>query len=176
MALLATLKCHEKQIPAPLAVLGVAGIYDFQKLHETWPGYDALTKNAGMQTEEVWKGASPALVGRERFEKEWARGRKRWVVLAQSRGDGMVDFKQAEEMNRVFDDDDDVKTATHGGGGGGGGGEDGEGEGKKGGEAKHDIICDLMEIEGKHNQIWEQGEQLVKAIGVGVGEMMGLDQ
>ena len=38
------------------------------------------------------------------------------------------------------------------------------------------IMCDLMEVEGRHNEVWEKGNELIRVIGVGVGEMMGLDQ
>ena len=38
------------------------------------------------------------------------------------------------------------------------------------------IMCDLMEVEGRHNEVWEKGDELVRVIGVGVGEMMGMDQ
>ena len=146
MALLAALQARDAGIEAPEAVAGVCGIYDFEELHRKWPGYDHLTRNA-IKDEEEWPRASPSRYSREEYERVWARGRKRWVLLAQSNSDGLVDFGQAQEMEKIFESEKDGL-----------------------------ILSDLMEIKGKHNQIWEQGGELAKVIAVGVGEMMSLDQ
>ena len=47
-----------------------------------------------------------------------------------------------------------------------------EGEGKEGGE----VLVDVMEVKGKHNEVWGKGGELARVIALGVGEMMGLDQ
>ena len=153
MAMLASLRCEERGVASPMAVVGVCGIYDFGKLHEVWrgSGYEGLTRNAGI-SEEGEGEASPGRVGRGEWEGRWARGRKRWVVLGQGRGDRLVDFEQAVGMQGVLEGED----------------------GSEGGSGL--IMCDLMEVEGRHNEVWEKGDELVRVIGVGVGEMMGLDQ
>ena len=145
MALLAALKAEDAGIEAPIAVAGVCGIYDFEALHRRWPGYDHITRNA-IKDEKEWPKASPGRYSRGEYEKVWSKGRKRWVVLAQSKTDGLVDFGQAEEMNRIFEENDSL------------------------------IMSDLMEIKGKHNQVWEHSGELAKVVAAGVGEMMSLDQ
>ena len=157
LGLLAALKAEGEGVASPMCVVGLCGIYDFWRLHEVWrgSGYEGLTRNAGlMDGEGVVEGVSPGGVGRGEWEERWARGRKRWVVLGQGRGDGLVDFEQAEMMREVFDGEDDQGS-------------------ERGSEL---IMCDLMEVEGRHNEVWEKGDELVRVIGVGVGEMMGLDQ
>ena len=149
MALLACLKGKESKIEPPLAILGVCGIYDFDALHKSFGSeYEYLTKNAGL-TPESWKQASPALRERKEYEEKWSKGRKRWFLLAQSKTDGLVDWGQVEEMQKVF-----------------------EGEGTEGGE----VLVDVVEVKGKHNEVWEKGKELARCVAMGVGEMMGLDQ
>ena len=148
MALLACLQGGGK-IETPLAVLGVCGIYDFDALHKTFGSdYEYLTKNAGM-TEESWRQASPALRERKEYEENWSKGKKRWCLLAQSKTDGLVDWGQVELMQKVF-----------------------EGEGSEGVE----VLVDVMEVKGKHNEVWERGGELARCVAAGVGEIMGLDQ
>ena len=146
MALLAALKARDAGLEAPMAVAGVCGIYDFEALHKRWPGYDTLTRNA-IKDESEWPKASPGRYTRSEYEKAWARGSQRWVLLAQSKNDGLVDFEQAEEMNKVFE------------------------EGKDG-----FIMSEVMEIKGKHNEVWEKGGELARVVAAGVGEMMSIDQ
>jgi hypothetical protein len=38
------------------------------------------------------------------------------------------------------------------------------------------ILEDLMEIKGRHNEVWEKGGELARVVAAGVGEMMSLDQ
>ena len=149
MALLAALKAGEEEgIEAPLGVVGVCGIYDWDQLHRWSVGCESLTTSAGLD-EQRWREASPGRIESGVWEERWARGRKRSIVLGQGRGDELVDFEQAVGMQRVFD-----------------------GEGREAGM----ISCDLMEVGGRHNEVWEKGDELVRVIGVGMGEMLGLDQ
>ncbi|RMD42133.1 hypothetical protein DV735_g2971, partial [Chaetothyriales sp. CBS 134920] len=148
LALLAALKAHgdhqAPSTPAPLAVAGVCGIYDFEALHGKFPDYAYLTRNA-IPHETDWVKASPARYSRDGYDELWARGRRRWLLLAQSRTDGLVDFEQAEEMNKVVEDDSL-------------------------------ILSDLIEITGKHDEIWKQGHELARVVAMGVAEMMSLNQ
>ena len=147
MALLTTFRAPEN-IPRPLATLGICGIYDFDDLHKKFGSdYEYLTKNAGLTTEHSWKEASPALHERNEYEKKWSQGKKRWCLLAQSKDDGLVDWGQVELMRDVFE--------------------------KDGGE---EVLVDVMEVKGRHNEIWEKGRELARVVALGVGEMMGLDQ
>ncbi|RMZ81231.1 hypothetical protein DV737_g2662, partial [Chaetothyriales sp. CBS 132003] len=156
LAMLAALKAHDDEaaaigtIQAPSAVAALCGIYDFEALHRKFTGYDYLTRNA-IPDETDWVKASPARYSREGYDKLWARGSAKWVLLAQSKNDGLVDFGQAEEMFKVFEE-----------------------------EHKHEheslILSDLIEIKGKHDEIWKQGDELARVVAMGIGEMMSLKQ
>ncbi len=174
-------------IEPPLAVLGVSGIYDFPALHDSFPSYVDLTRNAmdaddddlasparytAEEYTQIWVGANgfgldddddddddEAVV----VKKEKKKTKKRAVVLAHSRDDGLVDWRQVEVMKGVF----------CGGNGGDGAGrqvqvqaEEGQGEGR--------IDVKLVEIHGAHNRIWEDGTELARAIGVAVRVMRTL--
>ncbi|RMZ76115.1 hypothetical protein DV738_g5097, partial [Chaetothyriales sp. CBS 135597] len=130
-------------------VAGLCGIYDFEALHDKFPSYAYLTRNA-IPHETDWVKASPARYSREGYDELWARGRRRWLLLAQSRTDGLVDFEQAEDMHKVLvvveHDDDGL------------------------------IQSDLIEIHGKHDEIWKQGDELARVVAMGVGKMISLNQ
>ncbi|RMZ90799.1 hypothetical protein DV736_g1973, partial [Chaetothyriales sp. CBS 134916] len=146
LAMLAALKAHDEAgIQAPSAVAALCGIYDFEALHRKFTGYDYLTRNA-IKDETDWVKASPARYNREGYDKLWARGNAKWVLLAQSKTDGLVDFGQAEEMYKVFEEQESL------------------------------ILSDLIEIKGKHDEIWKQGDELARIVVMGVGEMMSLNQ
>ena len=69
------------EVVPPLAVLGVCGIYDFEKLHEKYgKDYEAMTRNAGMD-EGGWREASPALYERGEYEREWSKGEEEVVFV-----------------------------------------------------------------------------------------------
>jgi hypothetical protein len=80
--------------------------------------------------------------------------RRRAVVLAHSKDDGLVDWKQVEIMKDVFSRGGQVQT-------------------KEEGQAGIDIK--LVEIHGAHNRIWEDGGELARAIGEAVRVMRSLD-
>ncbi|KAK5101286.1 Kynurenine formamidase [Lithohypha guttulata] len=142
LAFIAALQASEHTIAPPCAVLGVSGIYDYPLIHRTNTGYEDITRNA--MSPETYEEASPALYPLHEYRKRWIevedsrndKPRKKVVVLAHSRDDGLVSWDQVEEMRKVFNRDG----------------------------AEDDCRCELVELKGKHNQIWEEGIELVWAI------------
>lgn len=190
------------RIDPPMAVLGVAGIYDFPMLHASFGGYVALTRNAIPDPHDD-VAASPARYTASEYRSSWAagaqegraegeggrgRGRewkgKRALILAHSRDDGLVDWKQVEAMRDVFAADDDLIAEGRAEvGEGEANGEDGR-ESEKGREGEnigqdHDsrpaIDVRIIEITGAHNDIWSRGGELAKAIGQAVLTMRSLE-
>lgn len=90
------------KVELPMAILGVSGIYDFPLLHETFPGYDRMTRNAiPDEADDVL--ASPAKYGAKEYTEAWTTGgKRRALVLAHSKDDGLVDWAQPEEMKKLL--------------------------------------------------------------------------
>jgi hypothetical protein len=158
-------------IMPPMAVLGVAGIYDFEALHDSFPAYVELTRNAIPDPADD-EFASPARHSRREYEG-WTgittrgkTGQKRALVLAYSRDDGLVDWKQVEAMRAVFGPE------TEGGRGRQGDGADGDGDG---GITRGGISVHLIELHGAHNDLWARGSELARAIGQAVAIMRRLE-
>jgi pimeloyl-ACP methyl ester carboxylesterase len=202
-------------IEPPLAVLGVSGIYDFPTLHDSFPSYVDLTRNAGIgigrgmmdadadADDDGDVAASPARYTAGEYSRSWARAgagvtvtngaatglvdddlasstvtnlkkkkrtppqktkRRRAVVLAHSKDDGLVDWRQVEIMKDVFSRGGQVQVQvqvqTK---------EEEEEEGQAGIDVK------LVEIHGAHNRIWEDGRELARAIGEALRVMRTLD-
>ena len=78
----------------PIAVTGVAGIYDFQVLLKSFPVpfYRSFIEAAFGKDETIWKRASPAHVDLS----HWTNAR--YVVLADSDEDEAIDTLQADAM------------------------------------------------------------------------------
>ncbi|KPI36201.1 Kynurenine formamidase [Cyphellophora attinorum] len=148
---------NQEGIAPPVGIVGVSGIYDFIRLHETFPGYDAMTRNA--VDEEDWEGISVARKRRGEIEAAWAaaggegggKENKRWLLLAHSKEDTLVDWGQLEAMANVFKMDS-----------------------SKDGPAAVTVKCDVEEIKGKHNACWEDGRELARVIERCVGEIVGV--
>ncbi|PWY83203.1 hypothetical protein BO94DRAFT_599724 [Aspergillus sclerotioniger CBS 115572] len=90
--------------PAPVGILGMAGIYDLRLLRDTHrdvSAYQEFTEGAFGKDEVVWDGVSPAVVrGVDGVSGGWEGGRV--VVLAYSAEDGLVDAGQREVMRRAL--------------------------------------------------------------------------
>ncbi|KAJ9502408.1 Kynurenine formamidase [Exophiala xenobiotica] len=90
-------------IEPPLAVLGVSGIYDFPTLHDSFPSYVDLTRNAGIgigrgmmdANDDGDVAASPARYTAEEYSRSWA-GAGAGVTVTNGAATGL-------------DDDDDEK-------------------------------------------------------------------
>lgn len=139
-------------IAPPVAVLGVSGIYDFALLHDSFPSYGDLTRNA-IPDAKTDVAASPARYSSDDYVNIWAGGnnglsehsKKRALVLAHSHDDGLVDWKQLKAMEKVF-------------------------------AAESAITVKVIQMTGKHNDIWERGTELARAILEAIRVMRDLEQ
>lgn len=83
-------------LPKPLAVVGVAGIYDLALLiqnHQDQSIYETFVRGA-FPDKTTWKDASPALS--EQTDLLWREAKL--VVISHSQEDGLVEVAQAERM------------------------------------------------------------------------------
>lgn len=130
----------ERSVEPPAALLGVEGIYDFPLIVRTVPEevrdkYLTPTEGAFGKNESVWLAASPAQYSAEAYARSWA-GEHRLVIVAHSREDELVDWEQVRAIGKVFPP-----------------------------VAQGDRIkFKVLELRGKHHQVWEKGEELARAI------------
>ncbi|KAL4868342.1 Alpha/Beta hydrolase protein [Aspergillus spectabilis] len=120
----------------PIAVLGMAGIYDLRLLrdtHKSISAYQEFIEGAFGADEAVWDSVSPGVGGVD----GWGSGRV--VVLAQSKGDTLIDGAQGEGMKKAL--------------------ESWEKNGSKGRREVHSLV-----IEGEHDEAWEKGDELARGI------------
>ncbi|KAK3067178.1 hypothetical protein LTR53_016099, partial [Teratosphaeriaceae sp. CCFEE 6253] len=133
----------ELNVVPPLAILGVEGLYDLPALvayHAEEPAYrDFVTNAFGPAAPGVWEAASPTS---GQYGGSWDGGRL--VVLAHSRGDELVEWEQVALMERALK-------------------AQGWGEG-----SEEERRVEVLELRGRHDQVWEEGEELARAIGVAV--------
>lgn len=149
------------RIEPPMAALGVSGIYDFGLLHESFPDYAELTNNAIHNPRDVAL-ASPASYSLAEYQDTWAQKdtRKRVLILAHSRDDGLVDWKQVEAMAAVFAaSPTSQKTA-----------------GVQPAPSSDSFAVQVVETKGKHDDIWGHGTELARAIRIGIGALRRLDR
>ncbi|OOG01092.1 hypothetical protein ASPCADRAFT_137280 [Aspergillus carbonarius ITEM 5010] len=127
-----------RSIPAPVGILGMAGIYDLRLLRDTHreiSAYQEFTEGAFGKDEAVWDGVSPAVVtGEDGVSGGWKVGRV--AVLAYSGEDGLVDGGQREVM----------KTAL---------GEWVALGGKR---------VEELDIRGQHDDAWREGRELARGV------------
>ncbi|KIV84909.1 hypothetical protein PV11_00658 [Exophiala sideris] len=149
MALLSALSAvarsdSERPLPSiipPIAVLGVSGIYDFEALHVSYPAYVEITRNA-IPNPQDQVAASPARYAASGY-------RTKAIILAHSRDDGLVDWKQVDIMRELF-----------------------EHSPREGGA----VSVRVVEIYGMHNEIWEKGTELARAIGEALADIRKVDE
>lgn len=90
------------KVKKPKAIVGLNGLYNLTELISSpgdkhaplKPVYDAFTRLAFGDDEQVWREASPIVVGD--WATEWSEGVK--VVLVQSKEDNLVPYKQTADM------------------------------------------------------------------------------
>lgn len=134
-------------------MVGIEGIYCLPSLvsyHADKPYgdiYTAFVTGAFSSDPAVWRTASPALA--EMFGDVVGV-----VVLAHSRGDELVEWEQVEEMRGTL----------LGRGFGESVGEDGNGK---------EVV--MLEVEGKHDEVWEDGREVARAIGVAVERVISFN-
>lgn len=83
-------------VPKPLAVVGVAGVYDLKLLvenHQDHPIYETFVRGA-FPDETTWKDASPVLS--LRTELLWQTAKL--VVISHSKDDSLVEVAQADNV------------------------------------------------------------------------------
>lgn len=127
----------ERNVIPPMAILGVEGLYDLPalvKYHSSEPVYQQFVSHAFGSDDSAWAAASPTS---GRFSESWVDGRL--VVLAHSREDELVEWEQVDRMHRTlkmqgFD------------------------------EAVGERMLKLVELGGKHDQVWQEGGELARAI------------
>ena len=133
------------RLEPPIAIVGIAGIYDIPALvarHENIPAYKEFVTSAFGVEPATWRQASP-MVGAD--DTAWPWG-VRFVGLCRSRADELVEMSQTELMYRSLQ--------------------------RKSGRSKR---LRMLEIEGSHDDCWETGEGLTKAIEMLVKAVQELD-
>ncbi|EKV21449.1 hypothetical protein PDIP_06580 [Penicillium digitatum Pd1] len=133
----------------PTAIVGVAGIYDLRQLRDTYAdvsAYQEFTEGAFGANETLWDEVSPAqVIGSRGVEGGWKSGRL--AILAHSQDDGLVDASQVEVMKEALKNWE-----------------------KKGAHVsmQESSNCDrrlrFLPINGVHNEAWEKGEQMARAV------------
>lgn len=144
----------------PTAIVGVSGIYDLRKLRDDHPGIDAyreFIEDAFGADELLWDTVSPAqMIGSRGVEGGWKGGRL--AILAHSMDDELVDQGQLDVMYEALRGWERGKatrrrssarsSATVE--------ESGNDDGSR--------AVRTMIIEGGHDEIWSEGEQLARTI------------
>ena len=133
----------------PTAIVGVAGIYDLRLLRDTHAdisAYQEFIEGAFGADEMLWDGASPAQVtGSRGVEGGWKSGRL--AVLAHSKDDGLVDVPQIEGMEKTLRNWEKAEAQI---------------------SVQEVSHCDrrvrVLSITGAHDEAWEKGEQLARAV------------
>ncbi|KUM57714.1 hypothetical protein ACN42_g9456 [Penicillium freii] len=133
----------------PTAIVGVAGIYDLRRLRDTHvdiSAYQEFIEGAFGADEMLWDGVSPAQVtGSRGVESGWKSGRL--AVLAYSKDDGLVDGCQVEVMKEAL-----------------GNWEKTEAQIPVQENPTPDRRLRVLSISGVHDEAWENGEQLARAV------------
>ncbi|EON61185.1 hypothetical protein W97_00397 [Coniosporium apollinis CBS 100218] len=137
--------CGSQALPA--AVVGVCGIYDIPLLVSTHehPAYREFVEAAFGEEEREWAEVSPA-DGVGRLQDGGGGGGMRVVVLGQSSEDELVDGGQRDAM---------VETLRE--------------EGFEEGGADKELV--VLDMKGKHDEVWENGEEIVRAIEVALDRL-----
>jgi len=127
----------KRKVVLPMAILGVEGLYDLPALvsyHLDQRIYRDFVANAFGQDETLWSAVSPTA---SPFDEAWPNGKL--VVLAHSRDDELVEWEQVDRMHKTlkfqgFD------------------------------EASGERRMKLIELNGKHDQVWQEGSELARAV------------
>ncbi|TKA28682.1 hypothetical protein B0A50_03009 [Salinomyces thailandicus] len=130
-------QASQPNVVPPVAILGVEGLYDLPALvenHSDQPVYKDFVANAFGPDEAQWAATSPTSGD---YEASWPTGKL--VVLAHSREDELVEWDQVDRMHRA------LRTQGFD-------------------EAQGDQRLKLVELSGKHDQVWQEGRELARAI------------
>ncbi|KAG5294837.1 esterase/lipase domain containing protein [Histoplasma ohiense] len=145
----------ELNIELPIAIVGVAGIYDLRLLRDTFKDiviYQEFIKAAFGSDEKLWDGVSPARVeGQTSIENWWANGRL--AVLAHSEADELVDVGQLRTMAKVIGKWRAAGTR---------------------GLPRNLLLLD--DLKHSHDEIWSKGDELAQVIAKTVFELQRLEK
>ncbi|KAL3460671.1 hypothetical protein BJX64DRAFT_262355 [Aspergillus heterothallicus] len=128
----------QKEYAAPLAILGMAGIYDLRLLrdsHKDISVYQDFIEGAFGSDESVWDSVSPAVAQGSEGIEGWESGKI--AVLAHSQEDGLCDFIQSLKMQETLR------------------------AWEKGGKQRN---LHFLPIKGEHDEAWEKGVELARGI------------
>ncbi|XRM41494.1 Kynurenine formamidase [Aspergillus tubingensis] len=147
----------EVMLPPPVGIVGMAGIYDLRLLrdtHRSVSAYQEFSEGAFGADEAVWDEVSPALGrGEEGVCGGWCGigdGDRLVAVLAYSRGDSLVDPGQREVMRKALEE-----------------------EWVGGGSGSEERVVEMLDIEGDHDDAWEKGGDLARAIAFAIEKVRG---
>jgi hypothetical protein len=132
-----------------MGILGVAGIYDLVALrdsHSDVPAYQEFIENAFGPNEESWKDASPVY-----GDGPWRCASSRVVVVAHSQEDELIDSKQPRLMMSALEYRKVTKGAL-----------DCNPDDEN--YSQHQRKNCLLSLRGKHDDIWQDGQELATAI------------
>ncbi|GJP97892.1 alpha/beta hydrolase protein [Aspergillus niger] len=149
-----------KEVMPSAGIVGMAGIYDLRLLrdtHRSVSAYQDFIEGAFGSDEGVWDDVSPALGrGGEGVSDGWRNigdgegEEKRLVaVLAYSGGDSLVDPTQREAMKKHLEEE------------------------WVGGSGRGEKVVEMLDIKGEHDDAWEKGEELARAIAFAVEKVRG---
>ncbi|TKX23980.1 kynurenine formamidase-like protein [Elsinoe australis] len=143
---------------APISVLGLEGIYDLSALiahNSSIPAYSDFTIGAfgpqhqapaqGLRQVDVWANVSPT--SGDYKDSTWPEGR--YVLIAHSRQDELVEWEQVDLIERTF------KLRGYG--------RWVKNHGRYSGQLG-DRRFEIMELTGQHHEVWEKGDEVKRAI------------
>ncbi|PYH46194.1 arylformamidase [Aspergillus saccharolyticus JOP 1030-1] len=140
----------------PQAILGMAGIYDLRLLrddHETITAYQQFIEGAFGSDEALWDEVSPATMVRDPQDGlvgGWTAGRL--AVLAHSAEDELVNPRQQEVMGEALKSWVEASAAS--------------GTGPR--------RVELLPINGAHDDPWDKGKELARAIAFTLEKLLEL--
>lgn len=138
-----------QEMPQPLGIVGVSGIYNLRLLRDTFLScavYQEFIEAAFGSNEDIWDNASPA--HGDGLSNGWKHGRL--ALIAHSQGDELVDASQLHAMERALNA---WKTNAP--------------ENMR----RHLLVID--DLREAHDDIWRKGLELAKVIEMAI---KGLDQ
>jgi hypothetical protein len=140
---------------APVAVIGLEGIYDLPLLvenHSDQPMYQDFVEGAFGDDHRVWKEVSPV---RGQYKPAFWAGGLRTIVLGHSNDDELVEWEQAGMMWRCLEgqgwnieDADEVERPTT----------------DRGDDGLRDKELVILQLTGTHEQVWTGGTGVRTAI------------
>jgi kynurenine formamidase len=135
----------------PIAVVGLEGIYDLPHLNQTHsdqPFYAQFLTEAFGSDEKIWKEASPV---NGQFQPAFTNGGMKWVVIAHSDEDELVEWEQASMIRESLHRQGwRIPTVE---------GDEGESD-----ESSQGKLLTILKLHGTHDQIWSEANGLRTAI------------